>query len=231
MEKAKEGVRIYIEKMIGDKGIVAAVDAAIRNLAKVGVSEAMILDKFSVASRTALGVDQLVILKGDLSALQSGRDYVELLYPPTANAGKAVAAKGTASVKERLMAKAPNRPPEAAGDDANAQTEPKMPEDTPPTPIAPESQPELSTLESDADNAAGLQWEDFVGEIIGLCVAHRQTFPSSDAAVAAIGKWVLGQGKKGKEKSILSGERKRLYVAAAGGRFSADGKIIEGAAT
>lgn len=84
MEAAKAGVREKIEQLIKDRGLPAAVDAAVKALAKVGVSEAAVLDKCGVAAVTALDVDHLVILKGDLTAIQSGQERPEALFPALA---------------------------------------------------------------------------------------------------------------------------------------------------
>lgn len=81
MSAAKEGVRKKLEAFISSKGIAAAQDLIVKELAKLGVEEAAILAKFSVADRSALDVDRLCILRGDLSALQGGEARGDELFP------------------------------------------------------------------------------------------------------------------------------------------------------
>lgn len=82
IEEAKKGVKEKIEKFIQSKGMPAAVDLLIKELGKVGVTEERILEKIGVAKREALDLDHLVTLRGDLSALQSGQERVDTLFPP-----------------------------------------------------------------------------------------------------------------------------------------------------
>lgn len=82
MEQCKAGVRDGLEKLIAQKGIAAAQDAALKALAKHGVKEEDVLRKFSVAARSALDLDRLVIIKGDLAALQRGDVRASEIYPP-----------------------------------------------------------------------------------------------------------------------------------------------------
>ncbi len=90
MEQCKAGVRDQLEKLIASKGIAAAQDAALKALAKHGVKEEDLLRKFSVAARSALDLDRLVIIKGDLAALQRGDVRASEIYPPPeANGTKA----------------------------------------------------------------------------------------------------------------------------------------------
>lgn len=81
MAAAKAGVRDKIERFIKEKGIVAAVDAILKALAKVGVTEAAVLDKCGVAAIGAIDVDNMVILRGDLTAIQNGQERAETLFP------------------------------------------------------------------------------------------------------------------------------------------------------
>ncbi len=89
---AKSGVKDKIEKYVADKGLPAAVDLVLRSLAKQGVKEDRILAKFQVADKKALTIENLVILRGDLSALEAGRERASDLFPE-APAGKAAEEK------------------------------------------------------------------------------------------------------------------------------------------
>jgi hypothetical protein len=81
LEQAKSGVRKKIEGFIAAKGLPAAQDLIVSELAKLGVKEEAILRKFSVAKRDGLDLDKLVILRGDLKAIQSGQERPEVLFP------------------------------------------------------------------------------------------------------------------------------------------------------
>jgi hypothetical protein len=94
VEEAKAGTRARIEKFIAEKGIAAAVDMVFKGLAKHGVLEPVILDKCGVAKREAIEVDHLVMLRGDLYALDNGQDHATSLFPSMEdNGGKATKSK------------------------------------------------------------------------------------------------------------------------------------------
>ena len=91
MSKAKEGVRTKIEQYIKENGIVKAVDAILQALAKCGVKEDAVLARSGRASRSGIDVDDIVILKGDLLAIQGGQERAEALFPLAAQAKPAEA--------------------------------------------------------------------------------------------------------------------------------------------
>jgi hypothetical protein len=100
MDQAKAGVRAKLEKFIEDKGLPAAVQMVLRGLAKHGVTEERVLSKVAVANKTAVTIDHLISLRGDLAALDAGRDWPAELFPDP----KAPPAGGLA---DRLKDKAP----------------------------------------------------------------------------------------------------------------------------
>ena len=81
VRKAQGGVRARIENFIEKKGIAAAQDLCVSQLAKEGVTEAAILAKCQVATVAGLSVENVVMLRGDLYALQTGQDRAESLFP------------------------------------------------------------------------------------------------------------------------------------------------------
>lgn len=81
MEEAKKGVRAKLEKFINEKGLPAAIDIIVKELGKLGVKEAQIIDRVGVVETKAMTVDHLVMLRGDLTAIQSGQEYAETLFP------------------------------------------------------------------------------------------------------------------------------------------------------
>lgn len=81
IEHAKRGMRAKLERYIADNGIAAAQELVVRGLAKHGVSAVAIAAKFAVAATSALTVDHLVILRGDLTALDEGNERAGALFP------------------------------------------------------------------------------------------------------------------------------------------------------
>lgn len=81
MEEAKAGVRKKLEKYINKHGLSAAIDYAVKQLKKAGVGDEQICSKFSVAKVDGLDVDQLVIMSGDIKAIQTGQEMPDALYP------------------------------------------------------------------------------------------------------------------------------------------------------
>jgi len=92
---AKAGVRAKIEAYIKSKGMSAAIDVLVSSLAKVGVTEPHILDKCGVATLQGLTVENLVILKGDLTAIQNGQEFANVLFPSMNEGPQTAAANGT----------------------------------------------------------------------------------------------------------------------------------------
>ncbi len=89
MSTAKTGVRKRLEEWIakkGEGGLVMAQDGALEQLKRLGVSEEQVLAKVSRPTRGAITVDDLVILKGDIMAIDDGNDRVEGLYPEVGQA-------------------------------------------------------------------------------------------------------------------------------------------------
>lgn len=99
MQAAQQGVRARIEEYIAKKGLPAAVDLALTSLAKHGVTEEAVLDKLAIADRKAITVDHVVLLRGDLYALEEGQDRATELYPLLAKEQR----KATASSTEGLL--------------------------------------------------------------------------------------------------------------------------------
>ena len=83
--EAKKGCRKKLDAYIQKNGIAAAIEMCVRALAKQGVKEAQICEKFSVAKVTGLSVDDLVVIRGDISALEQGQETAVTLYPVADN--------------------------------------------------------------------------------------------------------------------------------------------------
>lgn len=82
VDRAKDGVRTSIEKLVGEKGLQAVVTTVANRVAKFGITEPQLLNKFGRSTLLALTLEDLVIVKGDLSALEGGQDVASNLYPP-----------------------------------------------------------------------------------------------------------------------------------------------------
>lgn len=102
VERAKSGVRIRIEQAIKEGGIDGARLRIFKGLAKHGVDEPRVLKKIGVSGATAIGVDELVTLNGDLRALDDQVESPEILFPVEAGAAesKTAAMTGQAAKKE-----------------------------------------------------------------------------------------------------------------------------------
>lgn len=81
-EEAKQGVRDRLQNYIDKNGIAAAQDIAVNRLSQLGVDEEAILRRFEVAKRSALDVDALVLIRGDITAIEQGQERSEDLFPP-----------------------------------------------------------------------------------------------------------------------------------------------------
>lgn len=81
VDKAKAGVRLSIEKLIGASGLEAVVKTVATRVGKFGVTEKQLLAKFGRSTLLALTLEDLVIVKGDLAALEGGQDVASNLYP------------------------------------------------------------------------------------------------------------------------------------------------------
>ena len=82
LDRAKGGVREQLEGAIGEHGMDAVQAKAIRRLEALHVPEADVLRVFDRPTRKALTVEDLVILLGNISALESGTDTAETMFPP-----------------------------------------------------------------------------------------------------------------------------------------------------
>lgn len=78
---AKGGVREAIELAIGKHGADKVIAKCIERCERIGVDEARLLDTMGRKSRQAITVEDLVILQGGISAIESGQDTVDSVFP------------------------------------------------------------------------------------------------------------------------------------------------------
>lgn len=187
MDEAKAGVRAKLESYIAKHGLPAAIDYATKELAKSGIKEPQICEKFSVAKKSALSVDNLVVMAGDIKAIQSGQEYPAALYPST-----------------------------DAADIANQLTRPRAesPQDAM-QPIA--ARNESSTAPENADEAVTVaHWREEVGTLktMGELAEAKRTIPqtlsqagqqSILSAVEMAEAAIRGQRQKRVQKTLMDG--------------------------
>jgi len=82
LKRAKSGALQRIEKKIEERTLAGAAEDALLALQKCGVSEKLVLSRFGIASAKAINKENLVIIAGDIRAIQGGQAYAEELYPP-----------------------------------------------------------------------------------------------------------------------------------------------------
>lgn len=81
IEKAKAGVMAKLQQAIDAKGLDAVRDGVLEYLGRHGVTDEMVVYKYSRPTVKALTIEDLVLMRADWDALNSGMDTVEHLYP------------------------------------------------------------------------------------------------------------------------------------------------------
>ena len=81
MAEAKKGVRTELEQLCKSNSFATVADRLVSALGKCGAKEHAVLAKCGITDRKGLTLDHLVILRGDLNALQNGQERVEVLFP------------------------------------------------------------------------------------------------------------------------------------------------------
>jgi len=104
IETAKSGVRAKLENYIKANGQAAACDIILKELAKLGVQEPSVLERFAVAARTALKLEDLVVMRGYIKAIRDGQERPEVLFPA---GGRYQQDATAADVQERIRGKGP----------------------------------------------------------------------------------------------------------------------------
>ncbi len=148
---AKEGVRERLEKFIKDKGIVAAQDLVLDALTKEGVPVERILDHYKIANKSALDVDKIVELRGNLRAIQKGEERAEDMYPPTEVEAAAKAARSPEGQRsQQEHERAMSEVAASLGGNGNGRKSPPVTPTTPTVPKPPTvQQPTAPKVETD----------------------------------------------------------------------------------
>jgi hypothetical protein len=90
IEEAKNGARDRLQKYIDKNGLAAAQTYALEQLKRYGVTEAQVLEKMGKAEVKGLDLDDLVMLKADLVAIEGGEEYASTLFPSAVAEAKIV---------------------------------------------------------------------------------------------------------------------------------------------
>ncbi len=105
LDVAKGGVRESLNKRIAKEGLPALQQAAIGKLEKLGVSKDDVLRVFDRATVAGLTVEDLVLLSGNIKALETGADTIESMFPPD----KQIRERGTLTPEALSESEQPNR--------------------------------------------------------------------------------------------------------------------------
>lgn len=81
LDASKGGVRELIESAIAKNGMEAVVARCIQRCERIGVDEARLLDCMGRKTRQAITVEDLVIIQGGISVVESGQDTAESVFP------------------------------------------------------------------------------------------------------------------------------------------------------
>lgn len=141
LEKAKEGVREKIEAYVAKNGLPAAVEICLKALLKCGVKESAVLSRLSIADAKAITLDHLVMLRGDLTAIESGREYADSLYPSEEPAD----AGAKPSLADKIKGKKADKGAELAKEPPKEESKPVEPAKAD-DPLATDSQHEEITM-------------------------------------------------------------------------------------
>ncbi len=98
LKSAKQGIRKQIDAYIEKNGIAKAIEMLVNSLAKKGVNEDAIKEKFNVNKLNDLVVKDLINMRADISSIENGNTTVEELYN--------IESKNQKDIKDRLKKKA-----------------------------------------------------------------------------------------------------------------------------
>jgi hypothetical protein len=98
IEEAKHGARDRLQKYIATNGLAAAQTYVIEQLKRAGVSEAQVLEKMGKAEVKGLDLEDLIMLKSDLVAIEGGEEHASTLFPSQVSEAKIV------DLKDKLKA-------------------------------------------------------------------------------------------------------------------------------
>jgi hypothetical protein len=119
IEEAKKGACDRLAKYIEKNGLAAAQSYAVAQLKRYGVTEAQVLEKMGKAELKGLDIDDLVMLKSDLVAIEGGEEYASTLFPSLVTEAKIVDLKD--KLKAKVDAAATTPAPDAKTSDSGVQ--------------------------------------------------------------------------------------------------------------
>lgn len=145
LEAAKKGVRDRIERYIASHGIENARQLCLSQLGNYGVSTEAALNKLGRTQVGGITLDDLVILRGDLTALMDGAEDANSLFPIAGDQSIPAADKLRETLEQKAPAAIEPPPKRKRGRPRKAATETPAP--TPrqePQPVARAFEQELS---------------------------------------------------------------------------------------
>jgi hypothetical protein len=144
LDEAKAGVRAAVEDYVKKNSMVKAVDAIIVALGKFGIKEELILERLGRADRAGIDVDDLVILRGNLVAIDNGQERAEVLFPSKEQKAPSSEISDRAS---EILAKAGVKKPEPSPVGTQSPAQPAGPGSAPTG--APPGKPNIEDVERD----------------------------------------------------------------------------------
>lgn len=123
MDAAKKGVRKKILEFIAQhdeknpgSGLIKAREMVLSPLlSKWGVNAERVCQKFGVAESKAIGVDEIIIIRGDIEAITNGEAKADELYPHAPN-------PTTTDLKDKIKNAKPGGPVAGEGEPAKRST-------------------------------------------------------------------------------------------------------------
>lgn len=106
LDACKGGVREKIEAAINKHGFDVVIKKTMDRLQSVGCDEPRVLAAMGRKALPALTIEDLVIIRGNISALESGADTIDAVFPLSQNTPENNAS-GTKALTSKLMKESP----------------------------------------------------------------------------------------------------------------------------
>jgi hypothetical protein len=136
MDRCKGGVREMIEATVAKHGMEKVVDRAMVRLAQLGADAARVCDSMGRKNAAGITLEDMVILHGNIAAIESGADTVDEVFPARATTKPSEDAR-SASAADRLVSKLAPKPDAQPETRAEPATPAPADEPAPSDPAAP----------------------------------------------------------------------------------------------
>lgn len=112
LDAAKGGVRETIEGLVKEHGLPKVIEKALAKLVDKGAKVEWVLESMGRKNAASITVEDLIIIRGNITAIEAGQETVEDLYPdPSARPKGSVAASVQAAIDDKTPAKAGDTDP------------------------------------------------------------------------------------------------------------------------